>query len=206
MPHIRRGQLEYIREKIKLRIFIAVEVQPATTREQIYKILLALRETHADVKWVEKENLHITLKFLGETPEEKLPEIKKMLENLLADKKKFNISLGRIGAFPDTAHPRVIWLGVSEGSRNVGEIAKGIDAQLHAMGFCEEKRAFSSHITLGRVRGSKHLKNLTDKIEALNHSTDETAGRFVVNHISIMESKLSPRGPEYVAHERIPLC
>ncbi|MBU2567379.1 MAG: RNA 2',3'-cyclic phosphodiesterase [Elusimicrobia bacterium] len=188
-----------------MRIFIAVEVQSAVVRDAIYGILLALKETRADVKWVGKENLHVTLKFLGQTPKENVPEIKKMLENLLADKKRFNVSLGRIGAFPGITHPRVIWLGVSEGGKNMEEIAEGIDAQLLGLGFAGEKRAFSSHITLGRVKSSKNLKNLTDKIEAINRSTGGPAGTFVAGYISVMESNLSPKGPKYTALERIPL-
>ena len=100
-----------------MRTFIAIDL-PDAARIELSKLIARLnREAAADVKWVEIENLHLTLKFIGHAAEPQIGEIKNILEKLTAAKKPFRVRLAGLGAFPNTRRPRVIWAGVEEGRK-----------------------------------------------------------------------------------------
>ncbi|HPZ10553.1 MAG TPA: RNA 2',3'-cyclic phosphodiesterase [Candidatus Eremiobacteraeota bacterium] len=176
----------------KIRLFIAVNLNDKL-KEQIGRIIYKLKNKDSAIKWVENSNLHITLKFLGEIPEEKIETIKNSLENLIAKYRKFSFKLSRLDVFPNVKSPRVIWLGISEGKDSLIEMNNRIEEEMEKVGFAREDKNFKGHITLGRVKKFKKIYNIEKLLEI------ETGDLEVqeVKHIELMKSTLHPSGPVY---------
>lgn len=176
-----------------MRAFIAIELS-----EEIREIL-AQAESHlkysgADVKWVEKGNIHLTLKFLGEIDEKKLQQVVTSLEIVAKGASPFEISIKDLGAFPTMEYPRVIWVGLDKGSEEAKALAQRIDEELSKMGFAKESRPFTAHLTIGRVRSPKNKEKLREKM--LNYRLPTTDYRLI-KHITLFQSALTPKGAIY---------
>ncbi len=184
-----------------MRTFIAVGIS-SDAREKIAQIQAEFRKGDADVKWVEPENLHVTLKFLGEVSEDKLSGIIEKTRLALSEISNFRVHLSRIGSFPNLKSPRVVWVGTSEGKEGLKKLNEKIEEYLSHLGFPREKREFSAHLTIGRVRSPREKGKLVNKIEELG-STD--VGEFSVDKVLLMESQLSSKGPTYRIIEEIHL-
>jgi len=172
-----------------VRAFIAI-----TCPDELKKGILEIQKSinrFGRMKLVEPENIHLTLKFLGNVDDNKLNKLVNTL-NFISENEKFRISLRGIGAFPSPGYVRVIWVGVDKGSDKIRIIQKGIDKELSSHGFKKDKR-FHSHFTLARVRS-------IDKQQIRRFLQDNATlelGSFGVTEINMMESKLSSRGPIY---------
>lgn len=177
-----------------MRAFIAIELSEEI-RDALAQIQSHLKYSGADVKWVEKDNIHLTLKFLGEITEEKCEKIKSILDTIGKSAKPFEISIKDIGAFPKIDYPRVIWVGLDKGVKESTEIAGKIDEELSKIGFEKDSRPFTAHLTIGRVRSSKNKDALREKI--VNYGLS-TMNYGLINHITLFQSKLSPKGPTYI--------
>ncbi len=185
----------------RMRTFIAVGIS-SEVRERIAQIQVELRRGEPDVKWVEPENLHITLKFLGEVSEEKLPGIIEKTRLAASGISRFRVHLWGLGCFPHPKSPRVVWVGVSEGKEELKNLSERIEENVSYLGFAKEKRAFSSHLTIGRVRTPRGRGKLARKIE---DGQKRDVGEFPVDKVLVMESQLSSRGPTYKIIEGINL-
>ena len=159
----------------------------------------ALRESGADVKWVEARNLHFTLKFLGEIPEPRISAAKRGIERALNGRSSFGISLKGIGVFPSSDSPRVVWIGVSDGAETLVDLAGAVESEMEREGFARDRRGFTPHLTLGRVRGSRGLGALKAAVE---HLRDADFGAMRVDSVFLMMSRLSPGGPTYTAIDK----
>jgi 2'-5' RNA ligase len=168
---------------------------------QIATLQKALRRHHGDVKWVRPESIHITLKFLGDVEEESVEEIEGVLHKSVQGFSPFSIELSDTGVFPHVHRPRVLWVGIKKGAQELGGLARKVDASLQELGFEPEKRHFSAHITLGRVR-SPHGMDTTIK-EMI--STDFRTKSFHVESIEFMKSDLKPTGAVYTVLRHLPL-
>lgn len=179
-----------------MRTFIAIEL-PTDVKERLKGIQETLRKTDSDVKWVDPNNIHLTLKFLGEVSEEKIPVVKAAIKRIAQQNSPYPLSISGIGAFPRISSPRVIWAGVRTGENETARIAEQLEEDFSAMGFPKEERKFSCHITLGRIRSSagiqRLVKLLTDSGAAL---LPENLG-FFASAITLFQSRLSPQGPAY---------
>jgi 2'-5' RNA ligase len=176
-----------------MRLFISIEL-PDDVKKKIKSILDELAKCDPKIKWVSTENLHITLKFIGEVKEEKVEEIIQRVRDSIRTQSSFTASFSELGTFPGGKYPRVVWLGIEKGKDEISGIVANIDTSLSDMGIEKEKREFTSHITLGRVKEKRANKLLIDKIEKLSlPDLDE----IKVDKISIMQSKLTPKGPIY---------
>jgi len=185
---------------ISLRSFIAIDVEEKTIIEKIIEIEKKLQETGALLKLVEPENLHITIKFLGEISEKELPLIKKILEKNAELFEPFEITLEKLGAFPSISHPRVIWVGISQNKDKVTSLANKISADLERAGFRREERAFHPHITIARVkRQNSRLK------KEITQYQNSVFGRMIINNIRLKKSTLTPQGPIYTTIFEIPI-
>lgn len=179
-----------------MRAFIAIELSKEI-RDSLSHLQEQLKVSQADVKWVSPQNIHLTLKFLGEVDESKLEKTGEILETLKTDKPPFYIRLSSVGAFPKTNYPRVIWVGIDKGDSETKVIAKFLEAKIAKLGIPVEDRAFSSHITIGRVRSGLNREGLVKK---LNESVNYFAGanlEFQVEKITLFKSTLTPKGPVY---------
>ena len=175
-----------------MRTFIAIELDKKI-KELLSKIQSELKSTNADVKWVTPENIHLTLKFLGEVKEEKIPRIIQSLKEACSNVKPFNIEIKNIGAFPNTKSPRVIWAGIEEGKEKLKELADLIEGSLIKLEFPEEERPFSCHITLGRVKTPENKEILCQKIGQIQFSPLSQE----IKSLALFKSALTPKGPIY---------
>ncbi|SRR5258708_1668925 len=180
-----------------MRLFIAVQL-PAEVQAKIAEIRedlsRAAQREKADIKWVQPEQFHFTLKFLGECPDEQLPGITEALKTAVEGVAPFSLRLGSLGAFPEKGSLRVIWVGLLEGDPPLRALAERVEAACELLGFPQEERLFHAHVTLGRGRGSKNMAKMRAHIEA---KKIEPMGPLAVHSITLVRSTLSPKGPMY---------
>lgn len=185
----------------KIRTFIAVNLNPEI-KEYLTSLQTNLNIPETKIKWVEKNNLHLTMKFLGYISLEQTELIKSELKEIASRYSPFVIRLSStIGAFPTYKMPRIIWVGIKEGISELKELYNSIENKLSNKGFPREDKDFSGHITIGRV---KFIRDKTNFIQILkrievNNFTQE------VGSIDLMESKLTPSGPIYNITAKFPL-
>lgn len=182
-----------------MRAFIAIDLSD-DNKTELARLQEELKQSDADVKWVEPENIHLTLKFLGGVTDEYIGKVKEALDKAAAGIKPFEISLSGIGAFPKLDFPRVIWVGIEKGGKETEEIAKRIEDELEKLGFPKEERPFSAHLTIGRVRSAKNKEAL--KIKIANYELRFTNYQ-TVSSIILYQSRLSPRGPTYIPLHKV---
>jgi 2'-5' RNA ligase len=169
-------------------MFISVPVSEAI-RERIRKIQEGFH--NFDIKFVEKENLHFCLSFLGEVDENQIDSIKEAIADTAKQFEKFEINIEGLGVFPDKTYIKVLWIGIKDGKNNLCELAEVLHARLEKLGFKEERK-FEPHLTLGRVkRGDKLLKDTFVKME------NSKIGVMEVNKIELIKSELTLNGPMY---------
>jgi 2'-5' RNA ligase len=177
----------------KIRAFIAIDLS-RRMREELARIQGSLKDAGADVKWVRPASIHLTLKFLGNITTETLERTKGIVNDVSSRHKPFDITLFRLGCFPRIDRPRVIWAGIDKGCSEVEAIARELEDKLSSIGFEREKRAFSSHLTLGRVRSHKGKERLVSRIEAMDIGPSPPSR---VDRIILFRSRLTPDGAIY---------
>ena len=182
-----------------LRCFIALDISELI-RQDISEIIDRLKKHRADVKWVPVSNIHLTLKFLGNTPENVLPKIKDCLFSVVLSYNPFYISIYATGVFPNRRYPKVIWIGVRD-SEMLKNLHSDIDNAVGSIGFKKETRTFNPHLTIGRVRSQKGIMNLVDELDSYR---EKEFGNIHVKTIKLMKSELSPRGATYSCLYEIP--
>ncbi len=175
-----------------MRLFIAVLV-PEELKERIAETQEKIRRAGVDAKLVEPENLHFTFKFLGETGEEKIQEIKKAIEKGCASFKPFEISVAGLDAFPSRNYAKAVWIGVRNGYEQIRSLMEAINEKLSQIGFTAEKE-HTPHLTLARVRSSRNMAELLRLFENLE---EVEIGRMHVNEVKLMKSTLNRSGPVY---------
>jgi 2'-5' RNA ligase len=177
-------------EMANFRGFIAVDIDAT---QKIVKLGREIKQTGANVKLVEAENIHITLKFLGDTDEALIGKIEEIMKNAVKGLEPFKIKLRGAGVFPNPKYIKVIWVGMEDG-QVLGEIANKIDEQLSELGFDKEKRKFSAHLTIARVRNARNKDQLLRIIENYKDFEFTTIN---IDSIKLKKSDLTPKGPIY---------
>ncbi|RLF91135.1 RNA 2',3'-cyclic phosphodiesterase [Thermococci archaeon] len=185
-----------------VRTFIAIDLGQETKDIIESKVLDEISKIDVDVKLVEKENLHLTLKFLGEIHERRVSDVKEVLERISSEKKKFSMRLHGLGAFPNSRSARVVWIGVEDGREELHNLASEIDSELHKIGFKRERKRFHPHITVCRVKTPRNISKIRSLIEALR---DLEVGVEEVNCLSLKKSTLTSKGPIYEDLHKFPL-
>jgi RNA 2',3'-cyclic 3'-phosphodiesterase len=183
-----------------MRLFVAVNL-PAEIRERLATVQDRLRHIQADVSWVRPENLHVTLKFLGETEEKRLPSIRLALAEVSRAVSPFSMEVVGVGSFGGRV-PRVIWVGVQDGAQSLVDLARQVENALARLGFPKEKREFTAHLTLGRVRSPRNAEGL---LAGLQEGRGEEFGTFAARAFELMQSELRPSGSIYTVLERCSL-
>lgn len=176
-----------------MRLFIAVEVEKEL-KDKILDIQGRFRKIDADIKYVEPENLHYNIKFLGEITENKVEMIKKTLENAVKPFEKFKIHIFGLGAFPSKNYAKVLWIGIKEGKQELIGLAKEVDRQLGSIGIKQESREFQPHLTLGRVKSGRNKENL---LKIMNELENIDIGIIKAEKIILFKSELTQKGPIY---------
>lgn len=176
-----------------LRTFIAIEI-PTEIQKILGQIQLQLKDTGADIKWVQPSHIHLTLKFLGEIPENKVPIVTKTLEKIIPSFSRFSIELKQLGAFPRIDQPKIIWIGIEKGRDETIKLANTLEEALFQEGFPKEERSFSPHLTLGRQRSTTHADKISKKIKDFQAHQELTP---VIHSVVLFQSTLTPQGPIY---------
>ena len=181
-----------------MRLFVAVNL-PENERRAAFDAAAPLRHGDLPVKWVQPAGLHVTMKFLGDVPEDRAAPIAAALDAAVRAARPFEVMLGGIGAFPSSARPRVIWLGV-EIHPALELLANDIEKALQPFGFEAELRPFRPHVTIGRAKqGARHGALAAFERLAAGVAYDGVAP---VTSVDLMESILRPDGAEYhVRHQ-----
>ena len=172
-----------------IRSFIAVEI-PEQVRSDITRMINKFARQDFSVKWVKHDNLHITLLFLGDIDNEFLQNSIKTLTDIALKEKSFEMSLKKLGAFPNNHLPRVIWIGTETGKTELITLQKAVEDSFTAIGYKPEKRKFDPHLTIGRVR---ERISIADKIFA----TEYESLTFKIESLVLFKSTLTPLGPIY---------
>jgi len=176
-----------------IRSFLAIEL-PKPILKKIEEVQGDLRSTHADVRWVNPEKIHLTLKFFGNIEESRIDPIFKSIEEPIQNTLLFSLKVRGVGAFPQLKNPRVIWMGLVDGREVLVSLQKQIEIQLGKIGFQPEDRPFHPHLTLGRMRSSRGKEELVGKME---RHKEEEFGDLQVERVVLFKSDLKPSGPIY---------
>lgn len=175
-----------------MRLFIALPLE-AEVERKLGNIINDLRGQDGKIKWVNAKNIHLTLKFLGDTNPNEVDSIKTELQRLAKPYSKFTGNIIKLGAFPNLNRPRVIWAGMDSVPEKMISLAKEIDQAMHTLGWDLEARPFKPHFTLGRVKDSRGLEQLTDYMKQYRFEPIP----FCFDKLVLFQSTLTPRGPIY---------
>ena len=175
-----------------IRAFISVDIDDPVVLREIIKLRDLVVSTGVPMKPVEDENIHLTLRFLGNIPETLVDEIYNLMKSIKFN--EFTIRIKGLGCFPRITRPRVIWVGVSEGAEELKRIRDELERGLRRLGFRPEKEEFVPHITIARVKGTRNLPTL---IKILDEYRDYDIGSMRVKSIKLKQSILTPKGPIY---------
>jgi len=157
------------------------------------------------MKWVKPQNIHLTLKFLGEINAEQSDQTASLLKETADNNCSFIISLALLDAFPGINAPRIIWLGIDQGELPLKKIAADLEDGLTKIGIPAKTQPFSAHITLARNRSCFNQQALVGGIAGLNNKLKNEKHEFTANKLTLFRSTLTPLGPIYEALQTLPL-
>jgi len=183
-----------------MRTFIAIEI-PSEVKSALAALQDELRRAGADVSWTRPENIHLTLRFLGEVDERRIGEVEKVCVASAAEFRPFTLSLNDTGVFPNARQPRVLWAGLAGEIEKAVEMRKRINDGLALIGFEREDKDFRPHLTIGRVKSTKKTRELL----AIAEARQVPALSFVVTEIVLMKSELHPAGARYTPIAKVSL-
>ena len=175
----------------QIRAFLAIDLDD-DLKPKINKIIREFKQIDANIKYVDLQNLHFTLKFFGDIDTEGIDVLAERIENVVKDFDSFNIKIKGCGAFPNKNRIKVIWVGLDEDSI-LKELHDKLDKQFNSLGFDLDKK-FSSHLTIGRMRSAKGKNKVKSTIESFENVD---IGSMEVSSIVLKKSTLTPAGPIY---------
>ena len=178
-----------------IRAFIATDI-PDDVRDAIAEAQTRLKRAHVGVKvsWTKIDNIHLTLQFLGHVEEATIPRISQSLGAVASRHTAFDIPVRGAGGFPNERTPRVLWVGCDDGDGELKALAQATQSEMQPLGFEPERRDFSAHLTLGRVKFPKPDAALT---KALDSIKNQDFGTMRVEAIHLFQSELHPEGSIY---------
>lgn len=178
-----------------MRLFYALEL-PDLLREEIGRVQSLLRPAGADVRWVDPETAHVTVKFLGEVDADEIVPLDRAVAPAVAAASRARVKLGGLGAFPPPGDrpPRVLWVGLDGETERLVDLNTRLETALAEEGFPPEERPYRPHVTIGRVRGRRGTRRLRRSLEE-HH--DVELGEMVAAEVVLLESELKSDGPRY---------
>ena len=184
-----------------IRTFIAIELD-ASIQKALQNIQDQLKKAQCEVKWVKPENIHVTLKFLGDISSDQVELIEQILERTLAPFRSFPMEITHVGAFPKIENPHIIWVGTNPQQHTVKDMALFLEKQLEMAGFKKEDRDFAPHITIGRLKLSTNKPALVKAIKSVAIAPPLLQ---LVQKITLFKSTLSSQGSIYEALRTVQL-
>ncbi|MCU0538574.1 MAG: RNA 2',3'-cyclic phosphodiesterase [Desulfobacterales bacterium] len=182
-----------------LRTFVAVESPPAL-RSALQEVQSDLRRLGVRVRWVRPENIHLTLKFLGEIPAGHAASVGQALQAAVQGHAPFSLDVVGVGVFPGLRRPRVIWVGLADREGRLDRLQADVEERLSALGFPREPGRFRGHLTIGRFRAEGSPGPVA---EAAARWSGRTIGPLEVHELVLFKSTLRPEGAEYTALARV---
>jgi len=185
-----------------MRTFIAIEL-PQSIIDALGNVLERLKSAKLKIRWVRTENIHLTLKFLGDIPPEAVDPIRRTLSDSVQNYSPISLSAKGGGIFPGIKNPRVVWVGLSGQVSRLKALQGALEENLAALGFEKDKRAFKSHVTLGRIKGAVDPVKLNAALDDLMEFRTEP---FLADRIVLFQSDLRPAGAVYTKLASAPLA
>lgn len=176
-----------------IRCFVAIPL-PEDILAELDRVSRQLRDLGIDARFPRPESIHLTLKFLGDVPESVIPDILTTLEARVSRHEPFEVNVRKAGVFPHLANPRVVWLGI-EPEDELRQLQLSVEKGLVELGFEKERRRFSPHLTLARVKSRRMIANLMHYVEV--HGPSLELGSFAVGTVILYRSELRPDGAVY---------
>ena len=174
------------------RLFIAIKIEPDQSFMEIYTKLTS-NLSYENIRFAEIKNLHLTLRFIGETEENKIPDIDRVMNKMAETAKSFTLNINRTGVFGSSYNPKVLWFGIDT-IEQLMQLHTAIELNLSKVGFYPDRQNFVPHLTLSRIKQLKDLK-LFQKI--INEYRDKEIMKQEVQSFSLIESILMKEGPIY---------
>lgn len=178
-----------------IRIFVAVTIGDKLV-DKIHRTQSRLKKLAPGLKWVSPDNFHLTVKFLGEIPENTLDDVFSAVAEAASEAKCFDLAFKGVGVFGNPVNPRVVWASISEGSKEMADLASSVESRLAKCGFPEEDRPFKAHLTLARS-GREDKKQSEQFRAAIKDGADLQFGSVRVDSVVVMQSELRPTGSKY---------
>ena len=190
---------------VVIRAFIAIRLS-SEIQHSLDEVISKLKERlpEVPVRWVPGENIHLTIKFLGDVSVSNLEMLQKILQTEASQHSPFEISVGNLGAFPSISRPRVIWVGV-EAPPELHALQRGIETETARLGYAREKRSYSPHLTLGRVSRNADADHTHQIRNVLKNCTIGFLGAAHVQEVHLYRSELLPGGAVYTCMFSTPL-
>jgi RNA 2',3'-cyclic 3'-phosphodiesterase len=184
-----------------IRAFLAVDL-PESYRANLGAVQDYLRQSRADVRWTAVAGIHLTLKFFGDIEEPQVDALTAAASRITGTTPAFTLGVQGLGVFPNPKNPRVIWLGLSGQTDVLGKLVQSLEQACAPLGFPPEKRQFTPHLTLGRVRSSQGREALSRSLQTVTLPVFE---EIQVGHLVLYRSTLRPQGALYTPLRHIPL-
>lgn len=186
-----------------MRVFLAIELSPEL-RHALSVLQTTLKKALPPISWVRPESIHLTLKFLGETDESLVDDLRQAVSQAVREHGPFSVTVGGLGAFPNARAPRVLWVGLGGEIEALQHLAADVEQGCEALGFPSEARSFNPHLTLARI---KHNGRTVGQALARQGINDQGAslGSLRVEAIACMQSELKPTGAVYTRLWQVPL-
>lgn len=175
-----------------IRTFIAVEI-PESIKSRIELLQEPLRQIEAKVSWTKPSNVHLTLKFLGDVEASRIERVSRAIERAARGIAPFKVEIGGTGCFPSPRSPRVLWVGLPEVPEALKLLYSNIETELDRGGFPREKRRFSPHLTIGRIRAQNNAATVAEALIASGFEPES----FQAKEVIVMRSELKPTGSIY---------
>ena len=177
----------------RIRTFIAIEI-PERVKDRIGRLQQRLRSIDCQASWVKPSNIHLTLKFLGDVPRERIAHVVSSVERACTTTPPFEVEATGVGCFPSPRNPRVLWVGLSTGeAAGLVKLHSAIEAELGGRGFARDKKPFNPHLTIARLRSPKNARQLAEQLLTEGFEAE----RFTAREVIVMRSELNPSGSVY---------
>jgi 2'-5' RNA ligase len=181
----------------RIRSFIAVDLDEASIRERIVTVQRGLEQTRAQLKTVEPEIMHLTLRFLGEVPQTTVGKVEEAMDSVRFQ--PFEAEFTGLGVFPNPRRINVVWVGIQHGQEQLNGIFQQLEPKLRQIGLPPDDKGFSPHMTIARVKSAMNRDALAKYVES---KSNEEFGKMTVKAVRLKKSTLTPRGPIYTTiHE-----
>ena len=175
-----------------IRSFLAFDIESDAVKKKLMSVQTLLLQTGADLKLVEIQNIHVTMRFLGNIAPDMVEKIYQEMKTIQFT--PFNVQIKGLGAFPNAHYPRVVWAGIAEGATELRNVFNQLEPKLLQLGFTPDPKGFSAHLTIARVRSGRNKAQLA---EFLTENAKYEFGSIRAECLRLKQSDLSPKGPVY---------